>query len=56
MSDFDKGEELHVTLSIAFEFSWALSHLLIPNIADKERHDQAEGCQGISMLSILRNF
>jgi hypothetical protein len=56
MSDFDKGEELHVTLSIAFEFSWTSSHLLIPNIADKERHNQAEGCRGISMPAILTNF
>jgi hypothetical protein len=29
MSDFDKGEELHVTLIIAFEFSRALIYLLI---------------------------
>jgi hypothetical protein len=36
MPGFDKGEELHVTLSIAFYFGWASSHLLIPNIADKK--------------------
>jgi hypothetical protein len=61
MSDFDKGEGLHVTLmhvtlSIAFVLSWASKPSTNPHIADKKDMGQAEGYQGISMLSILRNF
>ena len=36
MSDFDKGEELHVTLSIAFDLSWASKPSTNPHIAAKK--------------------